>query len=86
MIQLIDGMDENGLLDGLHSILTGYIGSSTFLHSISEVVDRVKEKNPDLVYICDPVLGDNGKLYVPAELVGLFRDVIVPKASIVTPN
>lgn len=36
--------------------------------------------------VCDPVLGDNGKLYVPKELVALYRDSVVPLADIVTPN
>jgi len=36
--------------------------------------------------VCDPVLGDNGKLYVPEELVPIYRDRIVPLADVVTPN
>ena len=39
---------------------------------------RVMQVNPDLIYVCDPVLGDNGKLYVPPALVDIFRDKIVP--------
>ena len=49
-------------------MLTGYIGSASFLNAISDVVDKVKEKSPDLKYVCDPVLGDDGKFYVPEEL------------------
>jgi pyridoxine kinase len=33
----------------------------------------LREGNPELVYVCDPVLGDAGKLYVPAELVEAYR-------------
>ena len=58
--ELIDGLDANHLLEGLQYMLTGYIGSATFLHAISDVVDRVQKLNPDLKYICDPVLGDKG--------------------------
>jgi pyridoxine kinase len=36
--------------------------------------------------VCDPVLGDGGKLYVPAELVDAYRAEVVPLASVVTPN
>ena len=42
--------------------------------------------NPGLVYVCDPVLGDGGKLYVPQELVEAYRTEIVPLAGVVTPN
>lgn len=31
-------------------------------------------------------MGDNGKLYVPAELVPIYKNVIVPLADVVTPN
>ena len=36
--------------------------------------------------MCDPVLGDNGKLYVPEELVAIYRDKIIPSADILKPN
>ena len=46
-------------------MLTGYIGSESFLNAIAEVVDKIKEKSPDMKYVCDPVMGDDGKFYVP---------------------
>lgn len=75
---LIDGMDANGLLEGIHSMLTGYIGSASFVMAVAEVVSRVKEQNPNLRYICDPVLGDNGKYYTPMELTELFKEHVLP--------
>ncbi|WAR08485.1 PDXK-like protein [Mya arenaria] len=39
-----------------------------------------------LLTVCDPVMGDNGKLYVPEDLLPVYKDVIIPKADIVTPN
>jgi pyridoxine kinase len=36
--------------------------------------------------VCDPVLGDNGRLYVPKELIPLYKDAIVPNVSLLTPN
>ena len=36
--------------------------------------------------VCDPVLGDGGKLYVPTELVEAYRAEVVPLAAVVTPN
>lgn len=46
----------------------------------------MREKNPNLKYICDPVLGDNGKFYVPEDLVEPFKTLILPKAYMITPN
>ncbi|KAJ0954452.1 putative pyridoxal kinase [Helianthus annuus] len=39
-----------------------------------------------LLTVCDPVLGDEGKLYVPQELVSVYREKVVPVASMLTPN
>lgn len=39
-----------------------------------------------MLTVCDPVMGDNGKLYVPEELVNIYKNEIVPLADIVTPN
>lgn len=36
--------------------------------------------------VCDPVLGDDGHLYVPAELIPIYRDNIIPLCDICTPN
>lgn len=39
-----------------------------------------------LFVVCDPVLGDDGHLYVPAELIPIYRDEIIPLSDICTPN
>jgi pyridoxal/pyridoxine/pyridoxamine kinase len=36
--------------------------------------------------VCDPVLGDEGRLYVPADLVGAYQEEILPIASVLVPN
>ena len=47
---------------------------------------RVRKANPAAVYVCDPVLGDNGSLYTPEGLAAIYRDELVPQAQVVTPN
>nr|GMC59981.1 pyridoxal kinase isoform X1 [Ipomoea batatas] len=82
---LIEGLQANNLLFYTH-LLTGYIGSVSFLEMVLRVVDKLRTINPKLVYVCDPVLGDEGKLYVPMELVSVYREKVVPVASMLTPN
>lgn len=36
--------------------------------------------------VCDPVMGDDGKMYVPESLLPIYRDKIIPLADIATPN
>ncbi len=41
-------------------ISVGYIGDKSFLEQVHSVALELKEKNKDLMFVCDPVLGDNG--------------------------
>ncbi|TXG72598.1 hypothetical protein EZV62_001177 [Acer yangbiense] len=83
--ELIEGLGANNLLYYTH-LLTGYIGSVSFLNTVLEVVNKLRSINPKLTYVCDPVMGDEGKLYVPPELVSVYRERVVPVASMLTPN
>ena len=56
------------------------------LRTVARLVRKLRTYNPNLVYVCDPVLGDNGRLYVPAELTTIYREEIVPLATLLTPN
>lgn len=82
---LIEGLKNNSI-DYYSHLLTGYIGSVSFLKKVKSVVEHLKTVNPNLVYVCDPVMGDNGKMYVPEELLPVYREHIVPLADIITPN
>ncbi|XP_018577841.1 pyridoxal kinase [Anoplophora glabripennis] len=82
---LLEGLSENQL-DHYTHLLTGYIGSVSFLNKISSVVKQLRDRNPNLIYVCDPVMGDNGKLYVPKELIPVYKNFILPLATIITPN
>ncbi|KAK3426346.1 hypothetical protein EUGRSUZ_F02818 [Eucalyptus grandis] len=83
--ELIEGLEANDLLYYTH-LLTGYIGSVSFLNTVLRVVDKLRSVNPKLTYVCDPVMGDEGKLYIPQELVTVYREKVVPVASMLTPN
>ncbi|XP_026466315.1 pyridoxal kinase-like [Ctenocephalides felis] len=83
--ELAEGLALNGINVYSH-LLTGYVANPDFLKTIANVVKELREKNPKLTYVCDPVLGDNGKMYVPESLLPIYRELIIPLADIVTPN
>ncbi|KAG8278454.1 hypothetical protein J6590_019082 [Homalodisca vitripennis] len=83
---LIDGLSANKLDTSYTHLLTGYIGNPKFLYKVAEVVKHLKAVCPSLTYICDPVMGDNGHMYLPKELLPIYRETIVPLADIITPN
>jgi len=82
---LFEGLKLNNLHHFSH-LLTGYVGSKSFLEEVLQVVHQLREVNPSLVFVCDPVMGDAGKFYVPEELLPVYRDQLLPMADIITPN
>jgi len=83
--ELINGLVENELHNYSH-LLTGYIRCPMFLKKVAEVYKILKEKNPDLIYVCDPVMGDNKKMYVPKEILDIYKNEIIQLTDILTPN
>ena len=83
---VVEGLTVNGLMGAYSHVLTGYVSTESFLRAIMATVREVKRANPRAAYVCDPVLGDNGRLYVPKELVPVYRQDVLPLADIITPN
>ncbi|KAI4886552.1 hypothetical protein NFI96_027118 [Prochilodus magdalenae] len=67
-------------------VLTGYTRDVSFLEMVVDIVGELKGANPSLVYVCDPVMGDNGAMYVPEALLPVYKEKVVPVADIITPN
>lgn len=68
------------------AVLSGYLGDPSQAEALAGLVKAVKAKNPDALYVCDPVMGDLGGLYVPQPLAEAMRDTLMPIADIATPN
>lgn len=86
LAELFDGLRQNDVLKYYTHLLTGYTLNATFLREIVAIVKSLREANPSLIYVCDPVLGDNGRIYVPQELVTIYKNEIISMADILTPN
>jgi pyridoxine kinase len=67
-------------------VLSGYLGSAGQAESVARLVTALKERNPKLIYACDPVIGDAGGLYVPETTAVAIRDRLLPLANLATPN
>lgn len=90
MSAIFRGLDANRLLSPVTHLLTGYAASTDVLESIVSAHSMLQETRPDstgsIVYVCDPVLGDDGCLYVSEGLIPIYRDRILPLATVLTPN
>lgn len=68
------------------AVLSGYLGSAAQARSVARLVTGLRVDNPELLYMCDPVCGDERGLYVPEATAVAIRDSLIPLASIATPN
>lgn len=68
------------------AVISGYLGHERQAEGVARIVSAVRARRPDAFYLCDPVIGDAGGLYVPRETAEAIRDLLVPLASIATPN
>jgi len=84
---VINGIDDRGVLGEADAVLSGYQGDPAVGAVILDTVARVKGLNPDAVYCCDPVMGDVGRgMFVRPGIPEFMRDTVVPQADILTPN
>jgi pyridoxine kinase len=73
-------------LPEIGGILSGYLGHPAQAEAVAGLVKAVKKVSPEVPYLCDPVIGDLGGLYVPEETARSIRDNLLPLADISTPN
>ena len=83
---LLKDLERARWLGEVGAVLSGYLGDPGQAGAIASLVKAVRARNPRALYVCDPVLGDSGGLYVPQETAAAIRDVLIPLADIATPN
>jgi len=83
---IIDDLIGAPWLGTVGAILSGYLGEDGQAAPVAALVEAVKARNPDALYLCDPVIGDAGGLYVSAEIVAAIGEKLIPLADIATPN
>lgn len=84
---LLQGVEERGLVDSAAALVTGYLGSTEIGEVVADFVARAKDRRSALLYICDPVCGDDDLgMFVDSGLKRLFLKRLLPLADIATPN
>jgi pyridoxine kinase len=80
--RVIDGLDRAGFLAGYDGILSGYLGEA----DNGAALRRILAANPQALYLCDPVLGDDGRSYVRPGIAEFLAGPALAAARILTPN
>ncbi|OAF16543.1 pyridoxal kinase [Bradyrhizobium neotropicale] len=83
---LLKGVEERGLVEQAAVLVTGYLGSPANAAVIADFAERARRSNPKLVYLCDPVIGDDGRIYVADGILDVLRHRLLPAATLITPN
>lgn len=83
---LVDGLAARDLLKRTMAIMSGYLGEAGHAKVVADAVRRVKSANPNAIYVCDPVFGDEGGAYARPGVAEAIARELVPISDIVTPN
>ena len=83
MVKSLDGL---GVLDNCIGVMTGYFASADQIQIAASFIRQMKQKNPSLYILIDPVLGDDDNLYVSNDVANAIRDELLPLATCITPN
>lgn len=83
---LMRDLENAPWLGEVGAVLSGYLGDASQAASVASLVRAVKARNGKARYLCDPVMGDAGGLYVPVVTAEAMRDQLLPLADIATPN
>jgi pyridoxine kinase len=84
--KIIEDLIRAPWLSEVKAVLTGYFGHASQPPLVARLIAALKAKNPDLLYVCDPVMGDKGGLYVPEATAEAIRKDLIPLATLATPN
>ena len=83
---LMKDLEDARWLGEVAAVLSGYLGEPSQAEAVGSLVAAVKRRNPSAIYLCDPVMGDQGGLYVPEATAAAIRDRLMPLADAATPN
>jgi len=85
---LYTGLKES-YLDDFHMMLSGYLPGAPSVEAVGAIARDLKYKailKPgSFFWVLDPVMGDNGKLYVAEDVVPAYKSLI-RDADLILPN
>ncbi|KAH8891038.1 Ribokinase-like protein [Thozetella sp. PMI_491] len=85
---LYQGLKQS-YLDQFDMMLSGYIPGAPAVEAVGRIAEELKEKAKakpgSFFWVLDPVMGDNGKLYVAPDVVPAYKK-LVEHADLILPN
>jgi pyridoxine kinase len=82
---IYDGLKQAGF--EYNAFLTGYVPSAEGVQVVEEIGKDIKKRFPKAIWVLDPVMGDDGKLYVSEAVIPIYKDILKQcDVTLVTPN
>lgn len=72
--------------DQVSALLSGYLGDPGNVEAALAAAARIRAAGRGGFWLCDPVMGDDGAVYVRPGLVEGFRERVVGQAEVLVPN
>ena len=86
ILDLFNGIRSLGLLNKCVAVLGGYLGNAENGPALLHAVSRTRKENKRALFVCDPVMGDNGRIYVDGDIVSFYTNKAMSIADIMLPN
>ncbi|QEU61270.1 Bud16 [Kluyveromyces lactis] len=85
LTQVFEGVMR--LKDDYDALLSGYMPNRNTLACMARFYKEIKRHNRNLLWLLDPVMGDEGQLYVDEDVIPEYQDIIHSGlVDIITPN
>ncbi|MFC0179682.1 pyridoxal kinase PdxY [Thorsellia kenyensis] len=81
------GLEARGVLNQCNAVLSGYLGDAAIGDVILDAVKKIRQSQPQMIYLCDPVIGDVGRgVFVRPGIPEFLKTQAIMQATIITPN
>lgn len=79
-------LDNQGWLKEIAAVSVGYMATSDQTRTLARWIRDLIARDPGLLVMVDPIIGDGDALYVESEVAGAARDLLLPLADLAKPN
>ncbi|MBF9001545.1 MULTISPECIES: pyridoxal kinase PdxY [Vibrio] len=85
--EVVRGLANLDVLTECQAVVTGYQGTAEQCSVVADTVAKVKQANPNALYVCDPVMSnpEKGCIVAPGITEQLIN-TLIPIADVIVPN
>lgn len=88
MWDIYEGLKQS-YLDNFDMMLSGYVPGAASVEVVGRIAQELRRRTAsqpgDFFWVLDPVMGDNGKLYVADDVAPAYKK-LPPYADLILPN